>query len=47
MQNAKLCIECAKLIYQSGLAAVYYKNEYRRTQGIQFLNRSDLEVVKA
>ena len=40
------CIDCAKLIYQSGIAAVYYKNEYRSTQGIQFLNRSDIEVVK-
>jgi dCMP deaminase len=40
------CIDCAKLIYQSGIAAVYYRNEYRSTQGIEFLNRSDIEVVK-
>ena len=25
------CIECAKLIYQSGIATVYYKNNYRDT----------------
>ena len=40
------CIDCAKLIYQSGIATVYYKNEYRSTQGIEFLNKSDIEVVK-
>jgi dCMP deaminase len=40
------CIDCAKLIYQSGITTVYYKNDYRSTQGIEFLNRSDIEVVK-
>ena len=40
------CIDCAKLIYQSGIAAVYYKNEYRSTQGLDFLNKSNIEVVK-
>ena len=39
------CIDCAKLIYQSGIATVYYKNEYRSTQGIDFLNKSDVEVI--
>jgi dCMP deaminase len=33
------CIDCAKLIYQSGIATVYYKNEYRSTQGLDFLNK--------
>jgi dCMP deaminase len=40
------CIDCAKLIYQSGIATVYYKNDYRSTQGIEFLTRSDIKVVK-
>ena len=40
------CIDCAKLIYQAGITTVYYKNEYRSTQGVEFLNRSDIEVVK-
>jgi dCMP deaminase len=40
------CIDCAKLIYQSGIAAVYYKTDYRSTQGIDFLHRSDVQVVK-
>ena len=39
------CIDCAKLIYQSGITTVYYKNEYRSTQGINFLNQCNLEVV--
>src|SRR5210317_290304 len=37
------CIDCAKLIYQSGIATVYYKNDYRSTQGVEFLNRSNIE----
>ena len=40
------CIDCAKLIYQSGIATVYYKNEYRSTQGIDFLNKSGVEVIR-
>tara|TARA_R110001606_G_scaffold14662_1_gene61450 strand:- start:93 stop:494 length:402 start_codon:yes stop_codon:yes gene_type:complete len=40
------CIDCAKLIYQSGIATVYYKNEYRSTQGLDFLNKSDVRIVK-
>ena len=39
------CIDCAKLIYQSGIATVYYKNEYRSTQGLEFLNKSGVEVI--
>ena len=40
------CIDCAKLIYQSGIATVYYKNDYRSTQGIDFLKKSNIWVVK-
>jgi len=40
------CIDCAKLIYQSGIATVYYKNDYRSTQGIEFLKKSNIKVVK-
>jgi dCMP deaminase len=39
------CIDCAKLIYQSGIATVYYKNAYRSTQGLDFLNKSGVEVI--
>jgi dCMP deaminase len=40
------CIDCAKLIYQSGIATVYYKNEYRSTQGIEFLKKSNINVER-
>ena len=39
------CIDCAKLVYQSGIANVYYKNKYRSTQGLEFLNKSGVEVI--
>ena len=39
------CIECSKLIYQSGISTVYYKNEYRSTQGIKFLEKSNITVI--
>ena len=38
------CIDCAKLIYQSGIATVYYKNDYRSTQGIDFLKKSGVVI---
>ena len=38
------CIECAKLIYSSGITNIYYKNEYRSADGIQFLHKCGLEV---
>ena len=38
------CIECAKLIYSSGITKVIYKHKYRSDDGIQFLNKCDLEV---
>jgi len=40
------CIECAKLIYQSGITTVYYRDNYRSTDGIDFLFASDLKVEK-
>jgi len=40
------CIDCAKLIYQSGIATVYYKTEYRSTQGVEFLKQCTLKVHK-
>ena len=40
------CIDCAKLIYQSGITTVYYEESYRSTQGIDFLNKSGIKVVK-
>jgi dCMP deaminase len=31
------CIDCAKLIFQSGITTLYYRNEYRDDQGVKFL----------
>jgi dCMP deaminase len=38
------CLDCAKLIYQSGINSVLYKNAYRDTSGIEFLKKSGIEV---
>lgn len=38
------CLECAKLIYQSGIKEVYYGTQYRDSAGINFLNQSGVEV---
>lgn len=38
------CLECAKLIYQSGINSVYYNNNYRDSAGIEFLQRSGIAV---
>jgi deoxycytidylate deaminase len=38
------CLDCAKLIYQSGISSVLYRNSYRDTGGITFLERSGIEV---
>ena len=40
------CIECAKLIYQSGISSVYYNENYRDDSGIKFLEKSGVEVNK-
>jgi dCMP deaminase len=40
------CLDCAKLIYQSGIHSVFYRNSYRDTAGIEFLERSGIEVKK-
>jgi dCMP deaminase len=40
------CIDCAKGIYQAGIKEVYYKNDYRSSQGIEFLEKSNVEVYK-
>ncbi len=41
------CIECAKLIYQSGINTVYYEGDYRSDDGIKFLIRSGVRVVQS
>jgi dCMP deaminase len=38
------CIHCAKLIHQSGIRRVYYGENYRSTDGVEFLKKSGIEV---
>ena len=40
------CLDCAKLVYQSGINSVFYRNSYRSEDGIQFLEKAGLKVEK-
>jgi dCMP deaminase len=40
------CLDCAKLVYQSGIKSVYYKHSYRSDDGIRFLEGSGIEVIQ-
>lgn len=40
------CLECAKLIYQSGIKRVWFGDHYRSDAGINFLQKSGVEVNK-
>ena len=39
------CMECAKLIIQSGIKRVVYSNQYRNLDGIELLKRAGIELV--
>lgn len=38
------CHDCAKMIYQSGISSVYYRNTYRETDGIEFLKQCNIPI---
>ena len=38
------CIDCAKLIYGSGIVQVYYKHKYRDQSGVEFLKKCNVIV---
>lgn len=40
------CMECAKLLYQSGIKEVYYVHEYRKTDGVEFLNKCNIKIER-
>ena len=40
------CIDCAKLIYQSGVSRVFYSEDYRDASGVRFLENSGVEISK-
>ena len=44
--TASPCMECSKLIIQSGIKRVVYRDEYRITDGIDLLRRAGIEVEK-
>ena len=51
-ENAELyitlspCLDCAKLILQTGIKNVYYKDKYRDDTGIVFLEKSGIKVTQ-
>jgi dCMP deaminase len=40
------CLDCAKLIYQSGINHILYRNSYRSDDGIKFLQKAKVLVEK-
>ncbi|MCQ2177824.1 MAG: dCMP deaminase family protein [Bacteroidales bacterium] len=44
--TASPCIECAKLIIQSGITRVVYSDEYRLNDGIELLKKAGIVVEK-
>jgi dCMP deaminase len=44
--TASPCLECSKLIIQSGIKRVVYRDEYRLTDGVDLLRRAGIEVEK-
>lgn len=40
------CLDCAKLVYQSGINSVYYRNSYRSQEGLDFLEKAGVQVNK-
>lgn len=43
--TASPCIECAKLIIQSGIKRVVYGEQYRLSDGIDLLKRAGIEII--
>jgi dCMP deaminase len=39
------CLDCAKLIFQSGIKRVFYSKAYRDDAGTEFLKKSGIEVT--
>lgn len=40
------CVHCAKMIYGAGINTVYYRQSYRDEDGINFLKKCQIEVIK-
>lgn len=40
------CVECAKQIYTAGIKKVYYGEDYRNSDGLEFLRKCGVPVIK-
>ena len=40
------CLDCAKIRHQAGINSVYYRNTYRSTDGVEFLEKCGVHVEK-
>jgi dCMP deaminase len=40
------CLECAKAIYQSGIKEVFYRESYKSSDGIYFLEKCGIKIKK-
>ena len=40
------CLECSKLIIQSGIKRVVYKEFYRNDEGLEFLQKANIEICQ-
>ena len=40
------CFECAKLIHVAGIKKVFFRQHYRSEDGIKFLEKCNIKVVK-
>ena len=38
------CMDCAKLIYQSGITSIFYRNAYRDESGLNFLRTAKVNI---
>lgn len=38
------CLECAKSIYGAGITEVFYKEQYRSIEGIEFLKKCGIKI---
>ncbi len=44
--TAAPCVECAKLIIQSGIRRVVYRDSYRITDGLELMERAGIELLR-
>ena len=40
------CIQCAKLIIQSGIRRVYFRDSFSKSDGIELLNKANISVLQ-